>query len=62
MPQAVLSPRSQNEPEASPCECLRRRIVKLRWMGLDEEADELCRKLENMSPSECAPSGPAETD
>jgi hypothetical protein len=41
---------------------LRDLIVKLRWMGMDAEADKLCRKLDAMSPSECAPCGPQDTD
>jgi hypothetical protein len=44
------------------CEVLRRRIVKLRWMGLDKEADTLCRRLENVSPEVCMPTAAPETD
>ncbi|MGC9954873.1 MAG: hypothetical protein ABSD21_11425 [Rhizomicrobium sp.] len=37
-------------------------ILKLRWAGLDQDADELCLELEHIAPEDCIPLGPAETD
>ena len=41
---------------------LKQLILKLRWAGLDQEADELCHVLEGMAPEDCVPQEPAETD
>ena len=62
MLQAALSTCNQSENLSAMCEGLRRMIVKLRWMGMDMEADTLCHQLENVSPEECAPTCPQETD
>lgn len=37
-------------------------IAKLRWAGLDQDADKLCHQLETVAPEDCAPVGPLETD
>jgi hypothetical protein len=37
-------------------------ILKLRWAGLDQDADKLCHELEHIAPEDCIPLGPAETD
>ena len=37
-------------------------ILKLRWAGLDQDADELCHVLEHLAPEDCIPLGPTETD
>jgi hypothetical protein len=37
-------------------------ILKLRWAGLDQDADKLCHELENIAPEDCVPLGPVETD
>jgi hypothetical protein len=41
---------------------LKRLIVKLRWAGMDKDAEELCHVLEGIAPEDCVPPGPAETD
>ncbi|MDE2492743.1 MAG: hypothetical protein KGL97_02455 [Alphaproteobacteria bacterium] len=41
---------------------LKKLIVKLRWAGLDREAEELCDVLEGIAPEDCLPVGPTETD
>lgn len=37
-------------------------ILKLRWMGMDHEADRLCRQLEADRDGSCMPIMPGETD
>jgi hypothetical protein len=37
-------------------------IAKLRWAGMDQDADKLCHQLEAVAPAECVPPGPIETD
>ena len=37
-------------------------ILKLRWAGLDQDADKLCHELEHIAPEDCVPLAPAETD
>jgi hypothetical protein len=37
-------------------------IAKLRWAGMDQDAEKLCHELETMAPTECVPVGPLETD
>jgi hypothetical protein len=41
---------------------LSRLILKLRWMGNDTEADQLCHRLDSIAHEECVPTGPGETD
>jgi hypothetical protein len=37
-------------------------IAKLRWAGMDTDAEKLCHELENVAPADCVPPGPIETD
>ncbi len=37
-------------------------IAKLRWAGMDQDAEKLCHELETRAPAECVPMGPMETD
>lgn len=37
-------------------------IAKLRWAGMDQDAEKLCHELETRAPDECVPVGPMETD
>jgi hypothetical protein len=37
-------------------------IAKLRWAGMDQDAEKLCHELETMAPADCVPPGPMETD
>ena len=41
---------------------LKGRIAKLRWAGLDKDAEQLCHELEMVAPDDCVPPGPIETD
>ena len=50
----------QNEQETS--QGLKRLLVKLRWAGMEKDAEDLRHKLENISPEDCIAVGPAETD
>ena len=37
-------------------------IAKLRWAGMDKDAEKLCHELETVAPDDCVPPGPVETD
>ena len=37
-------------------------IAKLRWAGMDQDAEKLCHELECKAPADCVPPGPLETD
>jgi len=54
--------RKQNAEQAEDLEGLKARIAKLRWAGLDTDAEKLCRELESRAPTECVVPGPLETD
>jgi len=54
--------RNQTANEVLATQGLKSLIQKLRWAGLDEDADELCHQLENIAPHACVPPGPCETD
>lgn len=43
-------------------EGLKGRIAKLRWAGMDKDAEKLCHELETVAPADCVPPGPVETD
>jgi hypothetical protein len=62
MVQSAVAKRKQDETPAVSCEDLRRQIVKLRWIGEDQEADALCRVLEAVAHESCVPTGPEQTD
>lgn len=37
-------------------------IAKLRWAGMDQDAEKLCHELEAKAPADCVVPGPLETD
>lgn len=37
-------------------------IAKLRWAGMDQDAEKLCHELEARAPADCVVPGPVETD
>ena len=41
---------------------LKKRILKLRWIGMEEEANRLLRDLDELAPFEIVPMGVSETD
>ncbi len=41
---------------------LKELIAKLRWAGMDSDADKLCHELEARDPSDCLVPVPLETD
>jgi hypothetical protein len=47
---------------ASMPEEMRKLILKLRWIGLDEEAERLSATLARIAPSACSFMGPRDTD
>ena len=53
---------NQTANQAISLQGLKQLILKLRWAGMDQEADRLCRELEGMAPEDCVPQEPAETD
>ena len=53
---------NQTANQAISLQGLKQLILKLRWAGMDQEADRLCHVLEGMAPEDCVPQEPAETD
>lgn len=47
---------------AKDTEGLKELIAKLRWAGMDSDADRLCHELEARAPADCLVPGPLETD
>ncbi len=54
--------RKQNATECEDLEGLKGRIAKLRWAGLEKDAEKLCHELECLAPADCVVPGPVETD
>ena len=54
--------RNQNADKPDDLEGLKGLIAKLRWAGLDKDAEKLCHELEIRAPADCVPPGPLETD
>lgn len=54
--------RNQTAEKPATPQGLKTLILKLRWAGLDQDADKLCHELEDIAPEDCAPLEPAETD
>jgi hypothetical protein len=52
----------RNQSAIEELEDLKGLIAKLRWVGLDKDAEKLCRELECKAPADCVPPGPLETD
>ena len=41
---------------------MRKLILKLRWIGMEEEADRLSESLARLAPADCPVMGPRDTD
>jgi hypothetical protein len=54
--------RNQNAQKPEDLDGLKGLIAKLRWAGMDKDADKLCRELETRAPADCVCPGPLETD
>jgi hypothetical protein len=54
--------RKQNTVSPEDTDGLKELIAKLRWAGMDGEADKLCHELETRAPADCLVPGPLETD
>ena len=54
--------RKQDVLQAEDVEGLKGLIAKLRWAGMDKDADKLCHELESRAPADCVVPGPLETD
>ncbi len=54
--------RKQDVLQADDLEGLKGLIAKLRWAGMDNDADKLCLELESRAPADCLVPGPIETD
>jgi hypothetical protein len=54
--------RKQDAIQPEELEGLKGLIAKLRWAGMDTDADKLCHELESRAPADCVAPGPLETD
>jgi len=54
--------RKQTAVKPNRLEGLKGLIAKLRWAGMDQDAEKLCHELETVAPADCVPPGPLETD
>ena len=54
--------RQQNTNQPLTLQGLKQLILKLRWAGMDQEAEKLCHQLDCLAPEDCVPPEPAETD
>jgi hypothetical protein len=54
--------RKQTADSSEAREGLKGLIAKLRWAGLDQDAEKLCHELETLAPADCVAPGPLETD
>ena len=59
MLQGADAARNQTADQPVAHQGLKKLILKLRWAGLDQDAENLCHKL---APQYCVPPEPAETD
>jgi hypothetical protein len=62
MLQESVQERQQNANRPDDVEGLKGLIAKLRWAGMDKDADKLCHELEARAPADCLVPGPHETD
>lgn len=62
MLQSSGAERKQAAKKPEDLQGLKRLIAKLRWAGMDKDAEKLCHELENVAPADCVPPGPMETD
>lgn len=54
--------RNQDVALPSDVDGLKGLIAKLRWAGMDHDAEKLCQELELRAPADCVIPGPLETD
>jgi len=54
--------RNQNASRPDDIDGLKGLIAKLRWAGLDHDAEKLCQELGSRAPEDCVIPGPVETD
>ncbi len=54
--------RNQSATRPDDLDGLKGLIAKLRWAGMDQDAEKLCHELECKAPADCVPPGPLETD
>jgi hypothetical protein len=54
--------RKQTADQSAAREGLKNLIAKLRWAGMDQDAEKLCHELETLAPADCVAPGPVETD
>ena len=54
--------RNQNADKPDELDGLKGLIAKLRWAGMDKDAEKLCHELEALAPADCVAPGPLETD
>lgn len=62
MLQTPSEERQQTAKAPSSLQGLKELIAKLRWAGMDQDAEKLCHELETVAPADCVPPGPVETD
>jgi hypothetical protein len=62
MLQASGTERKQTAVKPETPQGLKGLIAKLRWAGMDKDAEKLCHELETVAPADCVPPGPVETD
>lgn len=54
--------RNQSAVKPDDLDGLKGLIAKLRWAGMEKDAEKLCRELGNRAPADCVAPGPQETD
>jgi hypothetical protein len=54
--------RQQSADKPEDLDGLKGLIAKLRWAGMDQDAEKLCHELGDLAPAACVPQGPLETD
>lgn len=54
--------RNQNAAALEEVDGLKDLIAKLRWAGMDHDADKLCQELGSRAPETCFAPGATETD
>ena len=62
MLQSTGAARKQTAKKPETLQGLKGLIAKLRWAGMDQDAEKLCHELETVAPEDCVPPGPLETD
>lgn len=62
MLQSTGEERKQTAKQPANLQGLKGLIAKLRWAGMDQDAEKLCHELETVAPADCVAPGPMETD